>query len=374
MNRKPIVATLLLCLTAAAAAAPTFDAKTSADHGRDILDRIIDKMQRPGTGIYQQEIKPADPDFKPGPDDCWAAGVQLTALTAGAKVDPDKYLAPLKKYTAGLDSFRATLNGIEGYDDGPHPKPPDRYYDDNAWIALGMIEAYEITSDPKDLERAKVALGLTLSGEDDKLGGGLYWRESEKKSKNTCGNAPAIVAAVRMLNITHDKSQLETAIRLYKWTRAKLLDPKDNLYFDNITLAGDIRDHKYTYNSALMIRAGCVLFDATGDKTYLTDAQATAASSLPHWFNPNTGAVADTSCFAHLMCEALLELSARDHDPKWANADHNAVDFVWNKSRDPNGYFPEHWDRTIKTPIEDVKLINQASAARLFFRAAWPAK
>jgi rhamnogalacturonyl hydrolase YesR len=361
----------VLLLAGTLAVAPAFDSKTSADHGRDVLDRIVQQMARPGSDIYQQEIKPADAAFKPGPDDCWAAGVQLTALTAAAKVDPDKYLPALKRYTLGLDTFRATINGVEGYDDGPHPKPPDRYYDDNAWIALGMIEAYEITHEPKDLERAKVALGLTLSGEDEKLGGGLYWRESAKESKNTCGNAPAIVAAVRMWQVTHDGKMLATAVRLYKWTRATLLDGSDQLYFDNVRLDGKIAHKKWTYNSALMIRAGCVLYSATNDKQYLDDAEKTAAAAVKGWCDPETGAIDDPACFAHLLAESLLELTARDHDPRWAEADHRAIAFLWAQVRDNNGFYPERWNTGGHGLVADVRLIDQASAARAYFRAAW---
>ena len=369
MNRtRNAVAALSLLLSAAG---PAFDPNAAEIHGRDTIDLIRKTMPLPGTDLYAQEIKPAEKDFKLAPDDCWAAGVQLSALTAAARVDPDRYLTDVKKFAAGLDTFRSTVNGIDGYDDGPHPKPPDRFYDDNAWIALAMTEAYELTHDPKDLDRAKVALTFTLSGEDDKLGGGLYWRELAKESKNTCGNAPAIVAAVRIFTITHDPKLLETAVRLYKWTRAKLLDNRDGLYFDNINLAGKIAHKKWTYNSALMIRAGAVLFDATGDKTYLADAEQTAAAAVGKWCDPATGAIRDPACFAHLLAESFLELSARDHDTKWADADHRAVDYLWNQNRDPAGYFPEHWDTHPDAPVADVRLIDQASAGRAFLRAAW---
>ena len=364
----------LTCLAAGPASGPAaFDPAAAAAHGTATLDLIRQRMALPdGRGLYAQEIRPADPAFRPVAADCWSVGVQLTALTAGARLDPGRYGADLRRFVDALnDQYWSDANGIGGYDDGPHPKPPDRYYDDNAWIALGLVEAYEVTHEQRDLDRAAATLRYVLSGEDDKLGGGLYWRERKKESKNTCSNAPGIAAAVRVYAYTHDKSQLDTAVRLYRWTVKNLRDDRDGLYYDNLSLSGRLGEHKFTYNTALMIRSGCLLYDATGDAAYLHDAQRSAASAVSRWAKPD-GAIADASYFAHLLAESLLELSARDHDPRWAAVDHAAAGYVWSTERGPDGFFPERWGRPQHGPVEVVRLINQASAARLLLRAAWP--
>ena len=377
MNRLPHAAAavlVLIGLAAGPATEPAFDRPAAAAHGTATLDLIDQRLAiADGRNLYAQEIRPADPAFHPVAADCWSVGVQLTALTAGARLDPGRYRAGVRRFVDALnDQYWSDFAGIGGYDDGPHPKPPDRYYDDNAWIALGLVEAYEVTHEQKDLDRAAATLRYVLSGEDDKLGGGLYWRELKKESKNTCGNAPGIAAAVRVYTYTHDKSQLDTAVRLYKWTVKNLRDERDGLYYDNLSLTGQLGDHKFTYNTALMIRSGCLLYDATGDAAYLRDAQRSAAAAVARWVDSATGTIADPSYFAHLLAESLLELSARDHDPKWAAADHAAVARVWSAERDPDGFFPEKWDRPQRRPVKVVRLINQASAARLLLRAAWP--
>ena len=364
----------LICLAASPASRPAFDPAAAAAHGMATLDLIHRRLSLPdGRGLYAQEIRPADPSFHPVAADCWSAGVQLTALTAAARLDPVRCRAGVRGFVDALnDQYWSDANGIGGYDDGPHPKPPDRYYDDNAWVALGLVEAYEVTHEPRDLDRAAATLRYVLSGEDDKLGGGLYWRELRKESKNTCGNAPGIAAAVRVYTYTHDRAQLAAAVRLYRWTVKNLRDDGDGLYYDNLSLSGKRSDHKWTYNTALMIRSGCLLYDATGDAAYLRDARRSAASAVTRWVDPGTGAIADPSYFAHLLAESLLELSARDHDPRWAAADHAAVGYVWSSERDPAGFFPERWDRPQVRPVRVARLINQASAARLLLRAAWP--
>ncbi len=378
LRRGAALTLALACLAAGPTSRPTsgpaFDPAAAAAHGMATLDLTKERLSLPdGRGLYAQEIHPADRAFHLTPADCWSAGVQLTALTAAARLDPERYRADLRRFVDALnDQYWSDANGIGGYDDGPHPKPPDRYYDDNAWVALGLVEAYEVTHEQRDLDRAVATLRYVLSGEDDKLGGGLYWQERTKASKNTCGNAPGIAAAVRVYTYTHDRAQLDTAVRLYRWTVKNLRDDRDGLYYDNLTLGGKLSPHKFTYNTALMIRSGCLLYDATGDAAYLHDAQRSAASSVARWANPGTGAIADPSYFAHLLAESLLELSARDHDPRWAAADHAAVARVWSAERDPDGFFPERWDGPQTRPVRVARLINQASAARLLLRAAWP--
>ena len=81
---------------------------------------------------------------------------------------------------------------------------------------------------------------FVLSGEDERLGGGIYWRENTRDSKHTCSNAPAIVGCLLLHGATGDAEYLTTAKRLYDWTRERLQDDRDGLYLDNVNLAGEV--------------------------------------------------------------------------------------------------------------------------------------
>ena len=356
--------------TSAPTTAPMLSDPTAA--GRAALDRIRKKMFLPASQLYAQAIHPDDSTFAPEPSDCWSAGVQLTALTAAARVDPRTYLAPLRDYVAALHrAYWCVDHGIGGYNCFPASNPPDRYYDDNAWIALGLIEAYEVTHDPQDLQQAELTLHFVLSGEDPRLGGGVFWRERDRATKNTCSNAPAVAAALRVYRYTHDPTLLATARRIYRWTVQHLQDQHDGLYFDGLALDGTLHKKKWSYNTALMIRSGCLLARATGDPGYLRDAERSAASAVARWVDPATGVIHDPSYFAHLLAESLLDLSGQDHDPRWAAVDRRAIRVLATAGCDPNGFYPERWDGRLSGPLPVVRLINQASAARAFFRAAW---
>src|SRR5207248_297258 len=103
-----------------------------------------------------------------------------------AQLEPQKYADPLGSYADALQVYWTEHKGIGGYDVLPGPKPADRYYDDNEWVVLALVEAYEATRDVKYRNRAEATFRFVLSGEDDKLGGGLYWQENKLESKNAC--------------------------------------------------------------------------------------------------------------------------------------------------------------------------------------------
>ena len=139
----------------------------------------------------------------------------------------------------------------------------DRYYDDNDWLAIDLCDYYALTKDPAVLERAKELHRYIYSGWDEVLGGGIYWCEQKKLSKNTCSNAPATVLCMKLYNLTSDPDYLDLAKKTYRWTKENLCDPSDGVYWDNINLEGNIAKQKYTYNSGQMIQAGVLLFQAT---------------------------------------------------------------------------------------------------------------
>jgi uncharacterized protein YyaL (SSP411 family) len=300
----------------------------------------------------------------------WGAGVQLSALAAAAQFDPPAYADQLAAYADSLEKYWIVHQGIGGYSVLPGQKEADRYYDDNVWIVLALIETMEATRDKKYLERAEAAMRFVLSGEDEELGGGIYWREKRRRSKNTCSNAPAIVAALRLYQKSSDPRHLATADRLYDWTRSRLQDDQDGLFWDNVHLSGRVDRRKYSYNSALMIRANCLFFEVKGDSKYLAEAQRIARSAMARWIVPETGAVKDGGRFAHLLLESLLAVGRLDRDPRWLKTVGCSIVFVHKNVRDPNGRYAHSWGRPQTGKLESFQLIDQASAARAYFAAA----
>lgn len=102
-----------------------------------------------------------------------------------------------------------------------------------------------LTKEPKYLQKAQLIWNFIESGTDDNLGGGIYWCEQRKESKNTCSNAPGSVFALKLFEATKDSAYFVKGQRLYEWTQTNLQDSTDYLYFDNINLNGKVDKAKF---------------------------------------------------------------------------------------------------------------------------------
>ena len=109
-------------------------------------------------------------------------------------------------------------------------------------MVLGFTEAYQNTNDPKFLQMARATQEFVLSGWDDLLGGGIYWK-LDHHSKNTCSNAPAAAAALRLFQVAGDRAQAPWALRIRDSTQAKL-QHTDGLYWGNIQVGGPVGKRK----------------------------------------------------------------------------------------------------------------------------------
>jgi hypothetical protein len=311
--------------------------------------------------LYSQQ-----PD-RPKPADLWTAGIQLPALNAIAALD-HSHIPMAVAYADALDvAWRTNRWGYIAY--GPKVPVGNRYYDDNEWIVLALIETYELTHEQRFLDRAQLLMKFVASGESSDLGGGIWWRELRRDSKNTCSNAPAICCALRIYHFTHDPKLLALAQRIYTWTNAHFQDT-DGLYFDNMNLAGKVGKTKYSYNTALMLRANCLFYDLTQDKKYLREAQRLADAAEEHFFRASDGAITEASQFAHLLSESLLFLTDIDHHHERIEKVQRALIFLHDHVRTAQGFYPSRWDTPPAHGDHNFSLMFQASALRGYAVAA----
>ncbi|MEN1682034.1 MAG: glycoside hydrolase family 76 protein [Planctomycetota bacterium] len=330
--------------------------------GDETLAMIERDFAVPGSRLLAEEV-PRDGE-RPRPAFVWPAGVQLSAYAAAAQLS-GVFDAKLAGYVDALEAHWVVHRGVGGYNAAANA-PPDRYYDDNAWLVLGLVEAYEATGEQRYLERARQAFAFVMTGEDDRFGGGVYWRENDRSTKNTCSNAPAVVGALRLHQHGGGGDDLEIAKRLYRWTLDNLLDTESGLLNDHIKQDGTIDTRRYTYNTGLMIRAGSLLFAATGDGRYLRDAQNLADASERRWVDPGTRRLTGGAKFAHLLLEALLEFDRVAPDGRWPEvADATGLGLLGSRGKNSERY-PAQWSAK-KWARPSRALIDQASAARAFY-------
>ena len=108
-------------------------------------------------------------------------------------------------YKAKVDRFQAYwrtsgLVGVGGYGSQTNGTAGggDRFYDDNSIVGLNLVEAYRQLKDPVYLQRCAAIVQFLLSGEDNTLGGALWWCEGQKNkpgvddsNKPACANGYA---------------------------------------------------------------------------------------------------------------------------------------------------------------------------------------
>lgn len=103
-------------------------------------------------------------------------------------------------------------------------------------------------------------------------------------SKNTCSNGPGVLVALQLYQATKNKAYLDTAIKIFDCTKEKLQAPS-TLYYDNIrTKDGSISKPILSYNTGTMLQANIYLYEITGDKKYLQEANVMADSSLVFFY------------------------------------------------------------------------------------------
>lgn len=237
----------------------------------------------------------------------------------------------------------------------------ERLYDDAIWIGIDMADLYGFTRDNWYLEKAKSVYEFMLSGMDDKLGGGVYWHEDKKNipeeaSKNTCSNAPAAVMCVKLYQATNDAEYLAKAREIYDWTKATLQDPGDHLYFDNIKLDGTRGTTKFSYNSGQMIQAATLLYNATGEEQFLTDAKEVAEASYKYFFgrfaSPYSGEQFNIIKDGHrwfntIMLRGFAELNKIEQNATYTESIYKTLEHAWTYTRDADsGLFLKNFTGT----------------------------
>jgi len=149
------------------------------------------------------------------------------------------------------------------------------------------------------------------------------------------------------------------------------------LYWDNLSTPtatvpeGRVEKSKWTYNSALMIRAHLGLYQRTRDQKQLAEAMRIAAASEKTFVLPETGAFCDDANFSHLLCEAFLLLWRETKAPFLRARVESCGTFALTRLRDPaDGGYRASWGKPSNTPEPRKTLMANASVARLFWLLA----
>jgi len=311
----------------------------------------------------------------------WSAAIQLQALASFTCLNGEArelmraYAQALvrQKWDAGtpLGGFEAFAAGLE-----------DKYIDDNAWMGIALLDAYEATQEKWYLEYAsRVKDFLIARGQDEQLGGGFYWHASKHRNlpdrwscqrqirrgeqaglKATSATAGAVLFLLRYRLLTSDEQAEALACRALCWLHQRLRDPQDGLYWDKAFLDGSVDKTKYIYNSAVVARAWLALHRLHPERGHLSRARRLIAACERAWWDPQRG-LPDNLWFSSTLVEAWIDLYWLVGDrTALARAQRQAV-IIHSAAREKEGYGKFTWSDPTAQPQE---LLYNATMTRIY--------
>lgn len=305
----------------------------------------------------------------------WPASFQLRALASAARLEPRAYQKKLIAFASSLDTYWSARRGHGAY--AVVPGSTERFYDDNAWMLLGLLDTYEATRQKKFYERAQQVLAFLEAGEKETKGGGICQKEGGVPGGIfTCTAAPAAVGALRLYLIRKDPKLLEFAERMHAALTSKEIGLRDGngLYHQWARLEDNGRWHvergTRAYQTALPIELEVLLYRIKKDDAHLEEARRMAEASISRWIRDD-GTLAEAGQWGGSdLCDAFLDLYEVDENPRWLEVARKFLLRI-HDARDPGGRYPEEWSESrADRPLEKFHLLFQAPVARAYWRAA----
>lgn len=289
----------------------------------------------------------------------WPLCALIQAANEEEVLNPTKnYLSPVMKAIAQYHSNIPPAPAYQAY--VTKEEKDSRFYDDNQWIAIACLDAYNRTKNEKYLGIAKEIYGFMMTGFDTLSGGGLYWKEDQKNSKNTCSNGPGILVALELHKITNQQNYLDTALVLYNWVNWHLKSPQ-GLYYDNIKIPSlKIDSALYTYNSGTMLQSNVLLYQITKNKKYLQEAER-IASAAEKFFYKNKK-LPGNYWFNAVLLRGEIALYKLDNNKAHIQYFIDDANRIWRDEKNQEGL--------VGTKNKRKSLIDQAAMIEIFARLA----
>lgn len=252
-------------------------------------------------GLYRVQGGAHEPEAALWPTSQILAGAIAVARITHAPADLDRVrriIASLQHFDAGNGVYHARV--VRSL----------RYYDDNNWIALDLLDAAPLLNDQTLVTRAKRIFTFLVSGWDAAHGGGILWADGHG-DRPTVSTAPAITIGLRLAAITHDPYYKTWAQRFYQWENTRMRAP-GGLFWDHIQYDGKMDRDLVSYNQGAMIDANVAYAALTHQQSYLAEAKRiadAAARAFPGpWRNRGNYAAFDAIYF-----QSLGHLNAAAH-------------------------------------------------------------
>jgi predicted alpha-1,6-mannanase (GH76 family) len=242
------------------------------------------------------------------------------------------------------------------------------YYDDECWMSLALMRAYDLTGYLKYLNQAEILYADIMAGWDTTCcgpnKGGMWWDKAHTQ-KATAANAGTALVGARLYQRTGYSTYLAFAEQVYSFWYANMVSPSAFQVCDHINTDGTKVWWKFTYNEGLMVGAGVELYKSTGDTNYLVNANNIAHFMVTQEVRPsaygsvlydgsNSGCGGDCHQFKGPAYRYLSLLYGQDSSrTEYRTVLKACADSLWNLARDTNStVFAINWLGPAQTTVD----------------------
>jgi hypothetical protein len=262
----------------------------------------------------------------------------------------------------------------------------DRYYDDNAWAGLALVQLERMRPGASRLDRAAEVFRFAVGGWDRRPDvaspGGVFWVEqgrgigAKNHDRNTVSNAPNAELGLHLAELTGAPVAAPGSVGaedMYGWVVATLdaggtgEEGGTGLFWDKIRGEDDTIDRAlWSYNQGSMVGAGVLLARRAGEagRAHLARAEGLARKALRHY--AAVGLESQPPSFNAIFFRNLLLLHAATGDRELREeiiaALRGYADWAWRERR----------DRRDRFRISDQDgLLDQSAMVQVFALLAW---
>ncbi len=230
------------------------------------------------------------------------------------------------------------------------------YYDDNAWVGLNLVHAYALTSTSSDLTAAQDEFDFAISGWDtspsDGCPGGVFWEDVAGSQRNATANGGNAELGLELYQLTGNTTDLTWATEMYQWV-VTCLGTASGLYDDHVNSDGSVNTTIWSYNQGVMVGAGVLLSDATGNTAYLDQAEQTAAAAVAHF---GAGSTLDNQgpAFNAIYFRNLFFLDQVAPDPSYVTEAQSFASTMWAQRQTGTGLIDPQYGVNGSAPMVEI--------------------
>jgi hypothetical protein len=273
----------------------------------------------------------------------------------------------------------------------------DKYYDDNAWVALALLQQFRMGLSTS-LDRVKQVFSFATSGWDrvatDPDAGGVFWvhqgtgvgLSNHDRGSGSNGGQAAVGFHLHELSgsSTYDGDGTVVAApgsvgaaNMFNWVNTYLDSSRtgSGLYWNAVRRDTSIDTNFWSYNEGVMIAVNVLRYRLTSNTLYLQQAQSIATKTLSAYGN-FTG---QPPSFNAMCFEAMLLLASASSDSTLkANISETIQaygDWAWNNTaaRDPrtNLFYFTDAGAPARGSGQAAQLRDQGAMTQLYALLAW---